>query len=94
MSRQPPDARYDPNALARQVGRRVAEIRESRCQTQENLAEALGCSVVRVQTVERGANLTIASLCELAEALSCEVADLFMAPTSLQSRPGRPQRRS
>ena len=83
----------DPDDIARSVGRRVAEIRAQHGFTQEQFAEILGYSVDRVQRIERGTNLTIASLCHLADALSCKVMELFEQPQSLASPPGRPPKR-
>jgi transcriptional regulator with XRE-family HTH domain len=81
----------DPRRVARSVGRRVAELRAAKGWTQEQLAELLSVSVERIQRVERGANLTIASLCQLAGALGCDVAALFEAPLSMVSPVGRPR---
>jgi transcriptional regulator with XRE-family HTH domain len=61
----------------RTVGRRIAELRAQQGLTQEDFAELLSMSVERIQRIERGTNLTIASLCQLANALTCEVGKLF-----------------
>jgi transcriptional regulator with XRE-family HTH domain len=74
------------------VGRRVAELRRRGGWTQDDLATALGVTVVYVQRIERGANLTIRSLVRVAAALDVSVSDLFAAPVSLERVTGRPRR--
>jgi transcriptional regulator with XRE-family HTH domain len=75
------------------LGLRIVELRQRRGLTQEQLAEAIGCSTRYLQLAESGrANLTLTSLGELSIALRCSVADLF-APTEkdVRRRPGRPR---
>lgn len=74
------------------VGRRIAELRVGRGWTQDALAKRLQVSVNYVQRVERGSNLTIRSLVQIASTLVVQVIDLFAAPMSAERRPGRPPR--
>ncbi|MGO8998691.1 MAG: helix-turn-helix domain-containing protein [Polyangiaceae bacterium] len=78
----------------RDVGRRVAELREERGLTQERFAEeVLKRSKGHVQRIEHGElNLTLRSLLHLADRLGVIVADLFVAPRSREIRRGRPVR--
>ncbi len=64
--------------LQKKLGRRIAELRRSQKLTQEQLAEALGCSVEFVSLVERGVNApSVASLAEYARILKVDVRELF-----------------
>jgi transcriptional regulator with XRE-family HTH domain len=84
---------HHPELVARAVGQRVRELRLARELTQEKLAERLGVATPHVQAVERGVrNVTLATLCRLADALHVEVIQLFVAPrTDHVSKPGRPK---
>lgn len=84
----------DPERTVRAIGRRIAEVRNERGLTQEEFAERFGCSLKYVQRIEAGRqNLSVRSLVRLANALRIRTADLFLAPASLHSNPGRPKRR-
>ena len=64
--------------LQKKLGQRIADLRRSRELTQEQLAEALDCSVEFISLVERGVNApTVAGLEKFAKALKVEVRDLF-----------------
>jgi transcriptional regulator with XRE-family HTH domain len=64
--------------LQKKLGRRIAELRRARKLTQEQLAEALGCSVEFISLVERGVNApSVASLADFAKVLKVEVKELF-----------------
>lgn len=64
--------------LQRQLGQRIAVLRRARKLTQENLAEAIGCSVEFISLVERGVNApTVAGLEKFAKVLEVEVHELF-----------------
>jgi transcriptional regulator with XRE-family HTH domain len=77
----------NPRLVARQVGRRIAELRVARHLTQEQLAEAADVSARYVQSVEAGdENLTITSLVRFASLLGVAVADLFKVPRVRQAR--------
>lgn len=64
--------------LQRQLGQRIAALRKARKLTQEQLAEALGCSVEFISLVERGVNApSVAGLEKFAKVLKVEVKELF-----------------
>ncbi|MBI5383557.1 MAG: helix-turn-helix transcriptional regulator [Verrucomicrobia bacterium] len=64
--------------LQRKLGKRIADLRRSKKLTQEQLAEAVGCSVEFISLVERGVNApSVAGLEKFAEALRVEVKELF-----------------
>lgn len=64
--------------LQRKLGRRIAALRKGRKLTQEQLAEALACSVEFISLVERGVNApSVAGLEKFAKILKVEVKDLF-----------------
>jgi transcriptional regulator with XRE-family HTH domain len=85
----------DPDKVVRAIGRRIAEVRAERGLTQEQFAEKFGSSLKYVQRVEAGRqNLSVRSLVKLASALRLRTADLFVAPATMRSNPGRPKKRS
>ncbi|HUZ07298.1 MAG TPA: helix-turn-helix transcriptional regulator [Candidatus Paceibacterota bacterium] len=64
--------------LQRKLGQRIASLRKARKLTQEQLAEAVGCSVEFISLVERGVNApSVAGLEKFAKALKTEVGELF-----------------
>jgi transcriptional regulator with XRE-family HTH domain len=64
--------------LQKKLGQRIADLRRARGLTQEQLAEAVDCSVEFVSLVERGVNApAVAGLEKFAKALKVEVRDLF-----------------
>ncbi len=64
--------------LQQKLGQRIAELRRARKLTQEQLAEAVGCSVEFISLVERGVNApSVAGLEKFAKVLSIEVKELF-----------------
>jgi transcriptional regulator with XRE-family HTH domain len=64
--------------LQRKLGLRIASLRKARKLTQEQLAEAVGCSVEFISLVERGVNApSVAGLEKFARALKIEVRELF-----------------
>jgi transcriptional regulator with XRE-family HTH domain len=64
--------------LQRKLGQQIANFRKQRKLTQEQLAEALGCSVEFISLVERGVNApSVANLERFAKALRVQVRDLF-----------------
>lgn len=74
------------------LGLRVVELREGSGLTQEQLAERLAFSVRYVQRLEAGkANVAIAMLPDLSDALGCSVQELFApAKRRVTRRAGRP----
>jgi transcriptional regulator with XRE-family HTH domain len=64
--------------LQKKLGRRIADLRRARKLTQEQLAEALDCSVEFVSLVERGVNApSVANLEKFAKILKVQVKELF-----------------
>jgi transcriptional regulator with XRE-family HTH domain len=64
--------------LKRKLGQRIASLRKARKLTQEQLAEAIGCSVEFISLVERGVNApSVAGLEKFAKTLKTEVKELF-----------------
>lgn len=64
--------------LQKKLGKRIADLRRSRKLTQEQLAEAVDCSVEFISLVERGVNApSVAGLEKFARVLKVEVRDLF-----------------
>lgn len=64
--------------LQKKLGRRIAELRRARKLTQEQLAEAVGCSVAFISLVERGVNApSVGGLDRFAKVLRVEVWELF-----------------
>jgi transcriptional regulator with XRE-family HTH domain len=65
--------------LQRKLGQRIASLRKGRKLTQEQLAEAIGCSVEFISLVERGVNApSVAGLEKFAKILKVEVRELFI----------------
>lgn len=64
--------------LQKKLGQRIASLRKARKLTQEQMAEALGCSVEFISLVERGVNApSVAGLEKFAKVLKVEVKELF-----------------
>lgn len=64
--------------LQRKLGQRIASLRKAGKLTQEQLAEAVGCSVEFISLVERGVNApSVAGLETFAKVLKVEVRELF-----------------
>jgi transcriptional regulator with XRE-family HTH domain len=64
--------------LQKKLGQRIAGLRKAKKLTQEQLAEALGCSVEFISLVERGVNApSVAGLEKFAKVLKVEVKELF-----------------
>ncbi len=64
--------------LQKKLGQRIAALRKTRKLTQEQLAEALSCSVEFVSLVECGVNApSVAGLEKFAKILKVEVRELF-----------------
>lgn len=77
--------------LLRAVGRRVAELRRARGETQEQFAARYRTSVKYIQAIEGGReNLTLLTLRDLALTLGVPVAELLVPPATLTAAPGRP----
>lgn len=80
------------DALVRDVGRRIAELRAERGLTQDAMAEKAGVSSRYIAKVESGReNLTLTSLARFARLLRVATVDLFQPPRVRNARPGRPK---
>jgi transcriptional regulator with XRE-family HTH domain len=75
------------------VGARVAEMRRANGWTQQDLADRLRMEPQSIQRIERGTNMTIRSLANIARALGVPMIAFFEAPKTGQRRPGRPRKR-
>lgn len=85
----------DPDRAQKNVGGRIAELREKLGLTQAELAEDSDVSLRYLQRVEAGgANLTIRSLVAFANVLGTRLTELFRVPQCRTKRPGRPRRRA
>ncbi len=68
----------DPDQLLTRIGLRVVRRREALGLSQKKLAERLQMAAPSVSNIEHGErNLTIRTLCKLAEALEMTPAELF-----------------
>lgn len=82
-----------PKRVARDVGRRIAELRRELGATQQAFSERADVSLKYLQRVEAGSeNLTIESLVKFGTLLRVDVIELFRPPQSPRGRPGRPAR--
>lgn len=87
--------KQDAEEIARNIGRRTAEVRQEHEMTQQELATRLRATVQWISRIENGnENLTLATLVKLANVLEVAVIDLFAAPKSnpRRSRRGRPKK--
>lgn len=84
----------DSKRLQAEVGRRIAELRQGRGLTQEQLAEQASVTTRYVQSVEGGSeNLTLETIAKLATILEARPIELFEPPATSKPRPGRPKKR-
>jgi len=64
--------------LQRKLGKCIADLRRAKKLTQEQLAEAVGCSVEFISLVERGVNApSVAGLEKFSKVLKVDVKELF-----------------
>ena len=85
----------DPERVARDIGRRIAELRREKGLTQEQLSVTLGTTFQWVAQLEGGrGNLTINTMVSVANALGVPLAELLVAPkpSSRIVRRGRPRK--
>jgi transcriptional regulator with XRE-family HTH domain len=84
----------EPGRLAKNVGRRIAEVRRARGWTQQQLADRLMVQVARVARIEAGENLRLDSVERIARVLGIAPRRLLQSPNSrTKRRPGRPRKR-
>jgi transcriptional regulator with XRE-family HTH domain len=77
----------DADKIRKRIGRRLAELRELRGYTQEDLSNELHVSVVNVQENEYGnRNFTIDTLVKIANVLGVKITALFERPKSTAPR--------
>ena len=82
------------DALIREVGLRVAEVRISKGRTQQQLADALEVDTKFLQRIESGKqNLTLRSIARIAGTLGVAPADLLRRARRRQRPAGRPAKR-
>ena len=63
----------------RAIGQRIKQKRQARGMTQENLAEALACSVGYISNMERGTTkISLTTLAKIADALHCDLGELVV----------------
>jgi len=85
--------KLEADRVCRNVGRRIAELREAQSLTQEQLSVVLATSSQWISQIEAGRNLTVHSLVRVANALHVPIQQLFDAPaSSRERRAGRPRR--
>lgn len=73
------------------LGARVAEARQLRGLTQEELAESVGVATRHIQRIESGAvDIPVTLLADLGKALAVDNATLLMPTLPRRRRPGRP----
>lgn len=87
-------AKRTADRTVRDVGRRLAELREDAGLTQQQAAERIGMSSQYLRRVEAGEiNLSIRSLVKFAHVFKTDIEALFQVPKSRQRRGrGRPAR--
>jgi transcriptional regulator with XRE-family HTH domain len=87
-------AARDPDAVVRDVGRRIAELRTRRGLTQRQLAVASGVPASVVQRVEEGRykGVALRAVARLAVALTATVDELLAPPLAPRRGRGRPPR--
>ncbi len=73
--------RYDPDQIASDVGKRVAELRREKGLTQVRVAESLNVAYQWISQIERGQNVSVHTLARLANALDVPMAQFF-APSA------------
>lgn len=85
----------DADEMLRRIGRRVVELRAAKGWTQAVLAEVLDVSNPYIASIEGGhENLTVRSLCKLADALGVHMREVMKAPRkAAKPKRGRPRGR-
>lgn len=92
MSDVVPPVALDPDKIAEQVGRRIAELRRQRGWSQQILADKVRGTFQWISQVESGQNLTIHTLAKVANAFQVTLAELLVPPDPddpLVNRAGR-----
>jgi transcriptional regulator with XRE-family HTH domain len=81
--------KQNPDDVARQIGRKIKELRTASGLSQAALAERLGVSVERVSRIEREGNLTVRTIVAVANALDVLAAELWTTPAPEIAGAGR-----
>ena len=77
----------DPDLLLSDIGLRILRRRQELGLTQKDLAQAVGMQAANIGQMEHGErNLTIRTLCKLADALGITLAELTAGPASAAER--------
>lgn len=84
---------YDLEITLKELGRRIAELRESRSITQEKLAEMIGVQKRWISRVENGWSTTMKTLIKIANALNINLEEFFKKPTLQPRGRGRPKQK-
>jgi len=83
----------DADEVIGDLGYRISELRSGLSLTQSKMAELMEVSIQYYQRIEYGTeNLTIRSLIRIANILGVGVNDLFVPPSSRETKRGRPAR--
>ena len=86
---------FRAESVVKDVGRRIAEIREAQGYTQQTFSDLLKSTPQYVSRLERGRNVTLHTLVRVANALRVSPQDLLAAPARRESRGrGRPKRKA
>ncbi len=80
------------DGIIQNVGRRIAELRQARGWTQRETAKRLRIEEQSLQRFERGANLTLRTLVNLAKIFDVKPQELFEHAAPQERRPGRPRK--
>lgn len=82
-----------PRSIAKNIGRRIAELRAARGLSQEQFSDRLGVSLRYFQSLEAGeqTSLGLPSLVKIARALHVQVAALFEVSGLSSAQRGRPR---
>jgi transcriptional regulator with XRE-family HTH domain len=83
----------DPEQLLVDVGRKIAEIRKGRGQTQAEVSERLGIATRSYQQIELGKqNLTLKTMVKIANLLEVPMSQLLETPSTREIKLGRPRK--
>jgi len=84
----------DPDKIAEQIGRRIAELRLEKGWSQQKLADRLRSTFQWVSQLEAGQNLTVHTMVKVANVFRVQLEDLLVVPDPSNRRrgPGRPKK--
>ena len=87
----PPRSSPEKDFVAR-VTRRIAEVRNAKGVTQEELAALIGTAPRAYQRIEAGQNVTLRTIARIAAALNVSPEDLVSGQASLSLATPKPRR--